>query len=87
MVRIVNTIAKSITEINESAKDMITVQYINPDENRILKFGLLTKNGNIKEIIRVKEQRTMSDFKKTLETLSNLFIKTPPFIFNLYLMI
>jgi hypothetical protein len=47
MVRIVNTIAKSTTEINESAKDMITVQYINPDENRILKFGLLTKIGNI----------------------------------------
>ena len=70
--------------IKESTEAMMTVQYINPDENRILKFGLLTKNGNIKETIRVKEQRMISAFERIFEALFNLFIKTPPYITKLY---
>ena len=82
----ISTTAKSAIAIKESAVAMITVQYINPDENRILKFGLLTKIGNIKETIRVKEQRMMSAVERIFEALSDLFIKTPPSVLNLYLM-
>jgi hypothetical protein len=72
---------KSAMAIKESTKDTMTVQYINPDENRILKLGVLTKKGNIKDIARVKEQTKMSIFERAFETLFNLTIKTPPLYF------
>jgi hypothetical protein len=56
----------------------MTVQYIKPDENSILQLGLLTKNGNIKDIASVKAQRIMSPIERTSEALFNLSMKTPP---------
>ena len=72
---------KSTTAIKASTEDMISVQYINPEKNRILKLSLLTIKGNIKETTRVKEQRIMSAIARTFPALSNLFIKAPPFSF------
>ena len=77
----ISTTIKSTIAIKESAKDTMTVQYINPEENRILKLSLLTIKGNIKETTRVKEQRIMSALVRTFSALSNLFIKAPPFSF------
>ena len=72
---------KSTTAIKASTEDMISVQYINPEKNRILKLSLLTIKGNIKETTRVKEQRIMSALVRNFPALSNLFIKAPPFSF------
>ena len=79
MVRIINTTTKSTIAIKVSTEDIISVQYIKPDENRIRGLSLLTKKGNTKETMRVKEQRIMSVLVRMFPALSNLFIKAPPF--------